>query len=124
MYKWNDEYGYDMIQGSSKKAFIYRNIAWPLRRVPFLKKYFVEKMPLNMSRQLIGYFGVLESVGEFLQAKLKEADEKAISDTGLPLLRSEKDIFLEEVRLADLQAKKRRLHKMYRPATLEQQKSH
>lgn len=117
MYKWNDKYGYNMKQGSSKKAFLYRNIAWPLRRVPFLKKYFVEKMPLNMSRELIGYFGVLESVGELLQKKLKEVDDKAVLETGFPMLKTEKESFLEEVRIEDMQARKKKLHKMYRPAT-------
>lgn len=117
MYKWNDQYGYQMKQGSSKKAFLYRNIAWPLRRVPFLKKYFVEKMPLNMSRQLIGYFGVLESIGELLQKKLAAVNEKSLAETGFPMLKRDKADFLESVRIEDLGAKKKKLHKMYRPVT-------
>lgn len=115
MYKWNDELGYRMIQASSGKSLLYRNIAWPLRRVPFLKKYFKDKMPLNMTRKLIGYFGVLESVGEHLQKRLVIEDEKAALERGIPLLRSEKASVLEEIRLDDLKTRKKRLHKMYRP---------
>lgn len=114
MFKWSDQYGYRMIQASSKKSLIYRNIAWPLRRVPFLKKYFVEKMPLNMSRKLIGYFGVLDSIGEFLQERLKTLDDKAIQERGVPLLKEEKYEVLDAIRIKDLQSRKKKLHKMYR----------
>lgn len=117
MFKWSDEYGYRMKQASSKKSLLYRNIAWPLRRVPFLKRYFKDKMPLNMSRRLIGYFGVLDSIGELLQEKLKVEDNKSIETRGIPMLKSEKAEFLEKVRLDDLQSKKKKLHKMYRPVT-------
>jgi hypothetical protein len=119
MYRWNDEHGYQMIQASSKTSFLYRNVAWPLRRVPFLKKYFIEKMPLNMSRTLIGYFGVLESVGELLQKNLKTQDEKAISERGIPLLRSEKYEVLDNFRQLDRSQKKKKLHKMFRPITVK-----
>lgn len=114
MFRWSDQYGYRMIQASSSKSLIYRNIAWPLRRVPFLKKYFKDKMPLNMSRKLIGYFGVLDSIGEFLQEKLKNQDDQAIKERGVPLLKSEKYQVLEDIRIEDLQSKQKRLHKMYR----------
>jgi hypothetical protein len=115
MYEWNDAYGYQMVQGSSSKAFLYRNVAWPLRRVPVLKKYFKDKMPINMSRQLIGYFGVLESTGELLQKELKRQEQEALLERGYPLLRQEKREVLEHFRLQDLHSKKRPLHKMYRP---------
>lgn len=114
MFQWSDQYGYRMIQASSKKSLIYRNVAWPLRRVPFLKKYFKDKMPLNMSRKLIGYFGVLDSIGELLQEKLKIQDDQAILNRGVPLLKSEKYQVLEDIRIEDLKSKKKRLHKMYR----------
>jgi len=115
MFSWHDNYGYRLIQASSKDSLLYRNVAWPLRRVPFLKKYFVEKLPLNMSRKLIGYFGVLESVGTFLQKQLKAEDERVIAERGMPLTKLEKYEFLNQVRLNDLAAKKKKLHKMYRP---------
>ena len=114
MYHWNDVFNYQMIQASSSKSIMYRNFAWPMRRVPFLKKYFVEKMPLNMSRKLIGYFGVLESVGEYLQQELKAADVQAIEEHSLPLMKVEKYEVLNNLRVLDLQSKGR-LHKMYRP---------
>lgn len=115
MYRWNDEFGYQMRQASSKTSLLYRNVAWPLRRVPYLKKYFVNKMPLNMSRQLIGYFGVLESTGELLQKELKAFDDKSIRERGFPLLSKEKYEVLEAYRLQDLTASKKKLHRMYRP---------
>lgn len=114
MFNWHDAYGYRLVQASSKDSLLYRNVAWPLRRVPFLKKYFVEKLPLNMSRKLIGYFGVLEGVGVFLQKNLKAEDERVIAERGMPLTRLEKFEFLNQVRLKDLEGKKK-LHKMYRP---------
>jgi hypothetical protein len=118
MYKWNDELGYQMRQSSSSKSIIYRNVAWPLRRAPYLKKYFVNKLPLNMSRELIGYFGVLESVGEFLWEEIKKLDNVSIETRGYPLSKSEKASILDEVRLEDLKAKRKKLHKMYRPQSL------
>lgn len=115
MFRWHDDHGYRLVQASSKDSLIYRNIAWPLRRVPFLKKYFIDKLPLNMSRKLIGYFGVLNAVGELLQKELSVADSKAVSERGLPLFKDEKYDFLDEVRVKDLSSKKKKLHKMYRP---------
>lgn len=115
MFRWNDELSYRLIQSSSKKSLLYRNVAWPLRRVPLLKKYFKDKLPINMSRKLIGYFGVLESIGELMQAELKVHDDKAIKETGFFLLRKDQYRVLEDFRLADKKQKKQKLHKMYRP---------
>ncbi len=115
MYRWNDELGYQMIQASSVDSLIYRNFAWPLRRVPYLKKYFVKKLPLNMSRKLIGYFGVLESVGKLLQKKLKAEDEKTLGARQFPMLSTEKYDFLDGVRVEDLKSKSKKMHFMYHP---------
>ena len=119
MFRWHDDFGYRLIQASSKDSLIYRNVAWPLRRVPFLKRYFKDKLPINMSRKLIGYFGVLNAVGELLQKKLTVADDQAVGQRGLPLMKSEKYDFLDEVRIQDLQGKKK-LHHMYRPRKSKQ----
>lgn len=115
MFRWNDELDYQMVQASSRKSFIYRNVAWPLRRVPFLKKYFKDKLPINMSRKLIGYFGVLESIGELLQKELALAHEVSLKETGFLLSPEEQDEFLDQYRERDLKSKKKKLHKMYRP---------
>src|SRR5690606_34087684 len=40
MFLWSDQYGYVMNQASSLTSLTYRNIAWPLRRVPFIDRYF------------------------------------------------------------------------------------
>ena len=85
-----------------------------MRRTPLLKIYVKEKLPMNMSRELIGYFGVLESIGELLQAHLKKANADAISTRGLPLLPHEKFEVLEDFRLQDLKKKKPQLHRMFR----------
>ncbi len=114
MFKWHDDHGYRLNQASSKDSLLYRNVAWPLRRVPYLKKYFIDKLPLNMSRSLAGYFGVLNSVGELLQKRLKTEDDKIISERGLPLTKKEKNDFLELVRTEGSKDSKK-LHKMYRP---------
>lgn len=114
MFQWHDLYGYRLNQASSKDSLLYRNVAWPLRRVPFLKKYFVDKLPLNMSRSLAGYFGVLNAVGELLQKRLKAEDERVISERGMPLMKNEKYAFLDLVRLEESKDAKK-LHKMYRP---------
>lgn len=115
MFRWNDELGYQMVQASSRKSFVYRNVAWPLRRVPFLKKYFKDKLPINMSRKLIGYFGVLESIGELLQKEIVVAHEEALKETGFLLSPADQYDFLNQYRERDLAGKKKKLHKMYRP---------
>ena len=114
MYQWVDRYGYKMKNASSGKSRFYRNIVWVMRRTPLLKIYVKEKLPMNMSRELIGYFGVLESIGELLQAHLKKANEEAITCRGLPLLPDEKFKVLEAFRQSDLIRKKPLLHRMFR----------
>lgn len=115
MFKWSDEEGYVLRQGSSGKSFLYRNIAWPLRRVPYLKKYFIEKMPINMTRKLIGYFGVLESIGKHLQDKLKVENEASRVERNVSLTKSEKYEVLLKVKEADKEKVKPKLHHMFRP---------
>jgi hypothetical protein len=115
MFRWVDQYGYRMRNASSKKSLFYRNIVWVLRRTPLLKTFVKEKLPLNMSRKLIGYFGVLESIGELLHEKLRKSDEEAIKTRGLPLLKAERYQLLDQVREDDLKLKRPKLHKMFRP---------
>lgn len=117
VFRWNNDLGYEMRQASSKKSFLFRNIAWPMRRIPLLKKYFKDKLPINMSRSLIGYFGVLESIGELLQKGLKVADEKARKERSFLLTKREKAAVLEELRIKDLTKRRNKLHKMIRPRT-------
>lgn len=115
MFKWNDDMNYRLVQGSSRQAFIYRNIAWPLRRVPFIQNYFDEKLPLNMSRRLIGFFGVLESVGELLHEQLIRAEDRHVVEARQLLLPSQRALVLEEYRERDANLRRPRLHRMYRP---------
>ncbi len=115
MYRWVDDYGYKMINGSSRKSKFYKHIVWYMRRIPLLKNAVKEKLPLNMSKKLIGFFGVLDSVGEWLQEKLHPANEASIVSRGLPLLPQEKYQYLEDLRIADQKSKKPKLHKMFRP---------
>lgn len=114
MFLWSDQYGYVMNQASSLTSLTYRNIAWPLRRVPFIDRYFENKLPKNMSRKLVGYFGVLESVGKHLQKKLIESEKASLRRSGDYLTSKEKLQFLEEVRVQD-RKKNGVLHYMYRP---------
>jgi hypothetical protein len=115
MFEWADEFDYRMIQGSSKTSRLYRNVVWPLRRVPILKRYFKDKLPINMSRTLIGYFGVLESTAEMLHKELKVANDKAITARSLPLLREESHKVLDDFRINDAAQRKPKMHQMYRP---------
>jgi hypothetical protein len=115
MFEWADEFDYRMIQGSSKTSRLYRNVVWPLRRVPILKRYFKDKLPINMSRALIGYFGVLESTAEMLHKELKAANGKAITARSLPLLREESHKVLDDLRINDAAQRKPKMHQMYRP---------
>jgi hypothetical protein len=121
MYSWVDDYGYRMINGSSGKSKFYRNIVWVMRRTPILKTYVDDKLPLNMSRELIGYFGVLESIGELLHKELKAANSSAIKQKNLPLLPQEKFEILENYRLKDEQKFRGKLHRMFRPLNLKDQ---
>lgn len=115
VYEWNDKLGYELVQGSNRTSVLYRNVVWPLRRVPILKRYFKDKLPINMSRKLVGYFGVIEGIGDLLQKKLKAENKKAIEARGLPLLGVEGRAILDAYRAEDQQARKKKLHKMYRP---------
>ncbi len=115
MYQWVDDYGYKMINGSSRKSKFYKHIVWYMRRIPLLKNSVKEKLPLNMSKKLIGFFGVLDSVGEWLQERLHPANETSIRERGLPLLPHEKYQYLDGLRIADQKSRRPRLHKMFRP---------
>lgn len=115
VYDWNDRLGYQLIQGSSRTSVLYRDLVWPLRRVPLLKIPFKDKLPIYMSRDLIGYFGVIDTLGKLLQGKLNEADRARIQERDLPLLPSEARDVLETYRQEDLSARKPKLHRMFRP---------
>ena len=115
MFAWNDEEGYRLVQGSSSTSRFYRNVVWPLRRIPLLNTFVDDRLPLNMSRAVIGYFGVLETLGELLQAELVSADTAAAQARVLPLLPLERRAVLEDLRARDAVARRPKLHKMFRP---------
>lgn len=110
----SDEEGHVLKQASTGTSLIYRNIAWPLRRVPFLKKYFVEKLPLNMSREMVGYFGVLETIGKILQTELKKAEGASLQTEGRILTAQEKWAVLDNFRKSDVK-QARKFRKSFRP---------
>ena len=114
MYRWSDQEGYVLNQASSFTSFTYRNIAWPLRRVPVFERQFDEKLPLNMTRKLVGYFGVLESVGKFLQKRLAVEELQHLSVHNDYMNSDEKYEFLNHVRVDKKQGSKK-LHFMFGP---------
>jgi hypothetical protein len=74
-----------------------------------------------MSRELIGHFGVLESIGELLHKELNSANMSSINQTGLPLLPQQKFEILENYRLKDIQKMRGKLHRMFRPVNPKEQ---
>jgi hypothetical protein len=68
-----------------------------------------------MSRELIGYFGVLESTAEVLQDELKHADQLSVLTSGFPLFPLERVELLDEFRIKDLSSPKQKFHKFYKP---------
>lgn len=114
LFKMSDEEGHVLKQASTGTSLIYRNIAWPLRRVPFLKKYFIEKLPLNMSREMVGYFGVLETIGKILQNELKKAEGVSLQNEGRILSFQEKWAVLDNFRKSESK-QARKFRKSFRP---------
>ena len=114
LFKLSDEEGHVLKQASTGTSLLYRNVAWPLRRVPFLKKYFVDKLPLNMSREMIGYFGVLETIGKILQTELQKAENTALQNEDRLLTAQEKWAILDNFRKSDSKRAKK-FRKSFRP---------
>jgi hypothetical protein len=119
VFDWNDRLGYEMQQASSMTSLIYRNVVWPMRRIPILKNYFKEDLPIYMSRSLIGYFGVIDTMGKLLQGKLAVENKLAIEKRGVPLTGAESRVVLEAYRVRELKLKKQPLHFMYHPLRKE-----
>ncbi|HLT22614.1 MAG TPA: YiiX/YebB-like N1pC/P60 family cysteine hydrolase [Bacteriovoracaceae bacterium] len=107
LFKWSDEEGHILQQGSTGTSLLYRNIVWPMRRVPILKRFFLDKLPLNMSREMVGYFGVLETIGKILHKELIQAEDELLSTESRILSAEEKGQVLEDFRSKNTkQAKK------------------
>jgi hypothetical protein len=115
LYRWSANDNYKLVQSSSFKSWFYRNIVWVLRRTPVLKKYVEEKLPLNMSRTLIGYFGVVESLGEELQKRLNKTNKARVKKTSIILLPNEAAAFLDLEKKQDLDKARPIIHEMMRP---------
>lgn len=107
LFKWSDEEGHVLVQASTATSLLYRNIVWPMRRVPFLKRFFVDKLPLNMTREMIGYFGVLETIGKILHQEIIRVENEVLVTESRLLTSQEKSAVLEEFRKKNTrQAKK------------------
>jgi hypothetical protein len=112
MYKWTEEESYHLVQASSGKSLLYRNFAWPMRRIPLLKNLVKEQLPLNMTRKLVGLFGVIDASGELLLSVL---DEKIASQKDASLADPEEMYqILNDFRLESSKGSKK-LHRYYRP---------
>ena len=112
MYKWSDEESYHLVQASSGKSLLYRNFAWPLRRIPLLKDLVKDQLPLNMSRKLVGLFGVIDTSGRLLH---KVLDEKIKSQNDGQLVGAEEMYqILNNFRLEPSKGSKK-LHRYFKP---------
>lgn len=112
MYKWSDEESYHLVQASSGKSLLYRNFAWPARRIPLVKNLVDDQLPLNMSRKLVGLFGVIDSTGELLLSALDEEIKLHRYDQ----LPNSEEMYqmLNDFRLGSSKSSKK-LHRYYRP---------
>lgn len=114
LFKWSDEEGHVLQQASTGTSLLYRNIVWPMRRVPLLKRFFLDKLPLNMSREMIGYFGVLETIGKTLHDEIIKAEKESLANESRLLLSEEKMAVLEEFRIKKTK-KAKKFRKSFHP---------
>ena len=114
LFKWSDEEGHVLQQASTGTSILYRNIVWPMRRVPFLKRFFVDKLPLNMSREMIGYFGVLETIGKILHDEIARAENSILKEESRLMTAQEKAQLLDEFRMQN-NKKAKKLRKSFHP---------
>lgn len=114
LFKWSDEEGHVLQQGSTGTSVLYRNIVWPMRRVPFLKRFFIDKLPLNMSREMVGYFGVLETIGKILHNEIIRVENSALQEEARILTAQEKAQLLDDFRKQNTK-KAKKLRKSFHP---------
>lgn len=114
LFKWSDEEGHVLQQASTGTSVLYRNIVWPMRRVPFLKRFFIDKLPLNMSREMVGYFGVLETIGKILHDEIIRSENSILNEESRLMTAAEKAQLLEEFRKQN-NKKARKLRKSFHP---------
>lgn len=112
MYQWTEEESYHLVQASSGKSLLYRNFAWPMRRIPLLKNLVKKQLPLNMSRKLVGLFGVIDASGELLLSVLDES--QSIQKDGKLATPEEMYQILNDFRLSETKGSKK-LHRYFKP---------
>ena len=101
MLSWMDTKGYQFDQSYNLEVLFKKNVAWAMRRTPLIDNLVIKKMPLNMSRDMIGLFTVLDQVGKALMKDLHEFNDNRIAKTGILPTQETMMIYLDQVRQID-----------------------
>lgn len=116
VFNWMDTLNYRFDQSGNGKVWFRKNIGWTMRRTPLIQKLVEDKMPLNMSRNLLGLFTVLDQTGEPLQRMLAYANDYYIRKSGGLLPDQEWMMrILERVRQDDEKAEDPLFHQYFSP---------
>ena len=90
--------------------------AWTLRRIPFIKKSFIEKFSMDMTTKQLQLFMTLDKVGEILEMEL----QKAQATKEYPMTIKEMFLELDKIRSDDFSRlqnhEKTLFHKYLRPS--------
>lgn len=114
MFDWMEKDGYVLHPVAGPK--VQSVLAWTLRRMPFIKKSFIEKLSLDMTTKQLQLFITLEKVGAVLEGHLLEIQ----ASKEYPLTLKEMFSELQKLKEKDLElyqkGEKTKFHKLLRPA--------
>lgn len=116
MLSWMNDKNYQFDQSKNSSVWFKKNIGYAMRRIPLIDLLVKDKMPLNMSRDLIGLFTILDQVGGSLQFILQQYNDLYIQKTGGTLPSQEWMMsVLEVVREKDSKAETPIFHQRFHP---------
>ena len=116
MLSWMDHRHYRLDQSLNADVWLKKNVGYLLRRIPGADKMVEDKFPLNMNRNLIGVFTILDQTGEIIQNRLKGYVNQSLRHSGGVLPTEESMMkFLERYREIDAKSSSSEFHSIFHP---------
>jgi hypothetical protein len=109
MFSWIKSYDYRI--RNPRKIQFKGHLYYILRRLPLISEYFKSYLPLNLNQKQISAFLMLKFLGTILQDALNEEELRR----GQAMTLSEMEIFLDEYRLRDREARRPDFHRWFSP---------
>lgn len=107
IYDWMERHEY-VLKGTPGISIL-KWVAWTVRKIPIFQEALREKLPTNMSRDVLEVVGILNKIENRIYPILEKSNEEHFAQTGTLLVPQEMEAMLDSLRVEDYEQYKKYL---------------